>query len=406
LVHKIETVAGNLALRVGALEKFAIVSRSLCLGRFLSDTFTDVIPCLSLWYGELGLEYMSNFSLIIMSKFSIRQFLIIDLIALIVAALLFSSERGIAAGPGKENDFQGRRVLMVGIDGCRRDVLEMVIQSGRAPHFAKLARQSHALWNMEAGGILVGKSNQPTISGPGWATLFNGVFADKHRILGNGDKFRAGDFVKYPHFFHHLRQAKPNAWLGSVVGKTWPEVNTIMLAASGENVANHLVSSEFEIVLEGAVKRELTDGTVTQEAVRCLKEFHPDVLFLHYLDVDHAGHQFGFSSASPVYVKALEKLDEHLGTVLAALKARPSYKDEAWLVMAVTDHGGTGKVHGGQSPEERKIAAFIHGPGIEPKEDRETKYYQTVIAPTILEFLKIPLQPEWGFEDRPLKLIK
>ncbi len=309
----------------------------------------------------------------------------------------------LASGPGKESDFQGRRVLFMGIDGCRRDVMEQVIADGSAPNLAKLASGGLALMNMEAGGQPLGKLNQPTISGPGWSTLLTGVFASKHGVLGNGPKFEAGNFKDHPHFFRYLRQARPGAWLGSVVGDTWPEVNTILIQKSGTEIANNLAIVPSETVAEAGVKRRLNDANVGAEAVRCLSEENPDVLFLHFLDVDHAGHQFGFSKDVPQYTTTLRKLDEVIGAVLAAVQKRSEYSEESWLIIVSTDHGGLNRSHGGQTPDERQIFAFFHGPGFAPKQEREGRTFQSVVTPTVLHYLGLPIDAAWGLESEPLK---
>jgi len=324
----------------------------------------------------------------------------------LLATLAFLGSDATAHGPGKDSDFQGRRVLLIGIDGCRRDVMQQVTQDGSAPHLAKIAMEGHACWNMEAGGQIIGTLNQPTISGPGWSTLFTGVFASKHGVLGNGDKFTAGHFQQFPHCFRYLREAKPQAWLGSIVGDTWPEVNTILIAGSGESLANDTTVVPHEIVMDGDKTRKLNDANVAKEAVRCLSQENPDVLFLHFLDVDHAGHQFGFSTTIPQYVSTLRQLDIHIGTVMAAMHARPQFKDESWLVIVMTDHGGLERKHGGQSPEERQIFAFFNSPGFRPAAEMEGKVYQSLVTPTMLSHLGMPIKPEWGLESPPLKVEK
>lgn len=321
----------------------------------------------------------------------------------LLAALACLSGVVFAHGPGKQNDFQGRRVLLIGIDGCRRDVMETVIKDGSAPHLAKIAKGGQACWNMEAGGQLIGTLNQPTISGPGWSTLFTGVFASKHGVLGNGAKFEAGHFKEFPHFFRHIREMRPSAWLGSIVGDTWPEVNTILLPGSGENLTNNASIVPHEVVMEGKAKRKLNDANVAREAVRCLTAENPDVMFLHFLDVDHAGHQFGFSTDVPLYIGTLRALDQHIGSVMAAMQARPEFKDESWLIIVMTDHGGIKRSHGGQTPDERQISGFFYGAGFKPGEEHEGKVFQTLVTPTVLDFLQLPIKPEWGFESGPLK---
>lgn len=322
---------------------------------------------------------------------------------LIITLLACGSHAASAEGPGKTNDFQGRRVLFMGIDGCRRDVMAQVIESGKAPNLAKIAKEGHACWNMEAGGQPIGVLNQPTISGPGWSTLLTGVFASKHGVRGNGEKFTSGNFKEHPHLFRYLREAKPQAWLGSIVGDTWPEVNTILIQGSGEKLANDTTIVPHEIITDGGKERKLNDGKVTQEAIRCLQTQNPDVLFLHFLDVDHAGHGFGFSADVPQYLSTLEKLDQYMGEIMAAMEKRPQFKDESWLVIVSTDHGGLKRGHGGQSPEERSIFGFFKGPGIKPAEEREGRVFQSLVTPTILDYLQVPVKSGWQLESAPLQ---
>ena len=322
---------------------------------------------------------------------------------LLGAVHLFLAPRTKASGPGNENDFHGHRVLIIGIDGCRRDVMEQLIKEGSVPNLAKLQAGSRAFWNMEAGGEPTGVRNQPTISGPGWSTILTGVFADKHGVLGNGPKFSAGHFDDYPHVFKHIRDEKPGAWLGSIVGDTWPEVNTILISGSGKGLTDELQSAPAEKVGEGAKARKLCDGNVAKEAVRCLTEENPDVLFLHFLDVDHAGHQFGFAPTCMMYVDALKTLDGYVGNVTAAIHARPQLKHESWLIIVITDHGGIRRGHGAQSPEERQIFAFFNGPGFDPAELSAGRTFQTLVTPTILDFLGIRIDPAWHLESPPEK---
>jgi hypothetical protein len=42
-------------------------------------------------------------------------------------------------------------------------------------------------------------------------------------------------------------------------------------------------------------------------------------------------------------------------SLLDAIAARPSRNEEDWLVILTADHGGKGRIHGGQSPEERAV---------------------------------------------------
>ena len=80
-----------------------------------------------------------------------------------------------------------------------------------------------------------------------------------------------------------------------------------------------------------------------------------DVLCLHPDNIDAAGHSSGFSPSNPAYMTAINNVDTWVGSVMTALKSRPDYANEDWLVFVVTDHGGLGTSHGGNSNEERHI---------------------------------------------------
>jgi HAD superfamily hydrolase (TIGR01509 family) len=59
------------------------------------------------------------------------------------------------------------------------------------------------------------------------------------------------------------------------------------------------------------------------------------------------------------------RTDARVGRLLDAVRSRPSYDEERWTFLVVTDHGhvDTGG-HGGRSPEERTAWLIAHGPGI------------------------------------------
>ena len=87
-------------------------------------------------------------------------------------------------------------------------------------------------------------------------------------------------------------------------------------------------------------------------------------MMLHFDQVDGAGHASGFAATNPNYINAIAAVDAHVGDVLAALRARPDYDEENWLIILTTDHGGIGTSHSGQSSDERTICMALNGPDI------------------------------------------
>lgn len=87
-----------------------------------------------------------------------------------------------------------KKVLVIGIDGCRSDVLTNTI----APFMNSLESKSTVAYNLEH------KTETLTISGPNWASICTGVHHDKHQVTDN--IFQGNDLKTYPHFFEFINQ--------------------------------------------------------------------------------------------------------------------------------------------------------------------------------------------------------
>ena len=93
-----------------------------------------------------------------------------------------------------------------------------------------------------------------------------------------------------------------------------------------------------------------------------------DVMTVYFDAVDLQGHSNGFSPNNPSYITAIQTVDAQVGVVINALKSRPNYANEDWLILVTTDHGGTGTGHGGNSNEERHIWWVASGNNIRHKQ--------------------------------------
>jgi len=270
-------------------------------------------------------------------------------------------------------------VLVIGIDGVRPDAL----QQADTPHLDRLAREGAVSWDAYAGGR-AGEdqpTQQATSSGPGWSSILTGVWRDRHQVADNS--FEGNNLEQYPHIFVRIREQRPEAMLASIVH--WNPIHEHLLKPF-PGAASFLVETE-------------TDQEVESGAVALLGEATPDVLFLHFDDVDHAGHAHGYSTQEPEYLASIEQVDEHVGRVLDALQARPSSAEEDWLILLTTDHGGRGTSHGGQSAEERTIWVIAHGRGVSSGVVSPGPGH-TVIARSVLDHLKLEVPASWGLADQ------
>ncbi len=271
-----------------------------------------------------------------------------------------------------------RHVLIIGIDGVRPDAL----QDAAAPNLQALAWEGRTSWQAYAGGG-AGKDDptrQATSSGPGWSSILTGVWVDKHRVVDNA--FENNNLEQYPHLFARVRGAQPQALLASIVH--WNPINDHLLKPF-PGLADHIQETSSDLEVETAARKYLLEA-------------NPDVLFLHFDEVDGAGHEHGYGAGIAKYRESIEKVDGHVGGVLKALKERSTYEQEDWLVLVTTDHGGINKGHGGQSIDERTIWVIAQGknviPGTLPHD-----LGHTAIAPTALQHLGVDRPAEWGMVE-------
>ena len=268
-------------------------------------------------------------------------------------------------------DPPSKKVLIIGIDGCRPDAL----LAAKTPNLRELMREGAFSDKAQTGAS--------TVSGPGWSSMLTGVWADKHGVPNNN--FAKSKYKTYPHFFTRLKQVKPQAYAVSICH--WEPINKFIVADAD------LVSSPK------------TARLVTDQAVDVLSNKNPDVVFIHIDDVDHAGHAHGFHPKVPEYIKAIEETDGYVGEMVKAMRGRKTYAQEDWLILVSTDHGGSDKGHGRNIPEHRTIFLIVSGPSaargvIEPAPNIVD------VAATALVHLGVPIDPKWNLDGKAVGLNK
>ncbi|MCD9618452.1 LamG-like jellyroll fold domain-containing protein [Chryseobacterium gleum] len=233
---------------------------------------------------------------------------------------------------------QTKKVLFIGIDGCRADVM----MSTPTPNIQNLISQS--IYSID------GLCAATTWSGNGWSTMLTGVWHTKHNVQDNN--FTSPNYVNYPDFLTRAETYNP-------------ALRTISLA--------HWSPINDKIIQTADVKTNLaTDFAVKNAAVTALQNDNPDILFVDFDDVDHAGHSYGFSSTVSQYVNSIKTTDTYIGEIVTAMKNRPSYNNEDWLVVLTTDHGAVDSSHGGGNLTERNIFTVYSNPGFTPQQISKT----------------------------------
>ncbi|MBP0453093.1 alkaline phosphatase family protein [Kitasatospora sp. RG8] len=273
------------------------------------------------------------------------------------------------------------RVLVVGIDGVRPDLLPLL----DTPHLDRLAQAGFlAPVHVDDG--------TPTMSGPCWATIVTGVGVAKHGVWGNnltGNRLGVfPDFTTRLAADHGLRTFAAGGWeplfLARQGGPLFAAPGRLAYIAPREDTPQAW---------------EECDRSVTAEAARVLGSGEDlDASFVYLGAVDETAH---FLGCGPEYRRAIETADGLLGQLLTAVRGRPDARTEEWTVIAVTDHGHREEGgHGGRSPLERTAWIAASGPAI-PAGAAAPELRHADVAAHVYAALGITPDPHWTLDGRP-----
>jgi predicted AlkP superfamily pyrophosphatase or phosphodiesterase len=260
-----------------------------------------------------------------------------------------------------------KKVLFIGIDGCRPDAL----LAADAPHLKQLIATGAFSDQAQTGEL--------TVSGPSWSSALCGVWAGKHGVTNNN--FAPARYGEYPNVLVRLKTARPMSYVASAAH--WEPIRSKMITTADHTSAHR------------------SGAEVTAAACKLLDEASPDLLFLHFDDVDHAGHSTGYGPQFKPYLAAIHGVDAQIGQVLAALRRRPAFGREDWLIALTTDHGGSQKGHGKNTPAHRTIFVILHGSSIQPGQIDPAPNIVDLL-PTLLEHLEVTIDPGWKLDGKSL----
>ena len=275
--------------------------------------------------------------------------------ALALLALAASPALAHASTTGSNLD----KVLVIGTDGTRWDLVKAAIRSGRAPNLARLSRQGFA-----RPAPLDYGPNVLTLSEVGWSSIASGVWPAKHGVDGRKFNRDPGQATKngYLDFITRIETAAPS--LDTYLASDWVNIGT---TENGGPIFGSAMDARFNVAI-AEEKLELWnagDVKVTQAASRHLRSADPDASFVYLGLVDETAHLVG--SATPAYADAIATTDRRIGQLLRAVRSRPSYPFESWTVLVTTDHGQRPLdepslvSHLSQTPLE--VTSFVAGSG-------------------------------------------
>lgn len=230
-----------------------------------------------------------------------------------------------------------RKVLLVVIDGATGAEMKTIAP----PKLTAMLANSKYSWNALADFI-------PTDAGS-WKNIMTGVGVGKHGIID--ETFEVPDpedghehdaTTSWPTLIERLQASGKIRRTSAIT--PWDQLDRKLLIYADQpiTVANDLAAKDTAIVK--------------------LKSVSDDLVIVNFNEVNKAGRDFGFSANVAEYKDAILKTDGYIGELLETIKGRRTYKDEDWLVVVTSTHGGTGKSYGdiANRDRERNVLALYY----------------------------------------------
>ena len=258
-----------------------------------------------------------------------------------------------------------RKLVLVVIDGLRADALESVLGS--------IAKK----WKEKTTYCKQAKSVKPSLTLPALTSMFHGVTPDRHSIFIN----------------EWTPQVRP---IVGLIEQLDDFDKTCAVFATSEETReicrpNHLV----ENLCFNAYKKDGADEQAIAAAKDSIENYAPDFALVHLKSVDLAGHRYGFESEQ--YHQAIEKTVAMVDEFLLSVSKREVYH---WILTS--DHGGSGRNHGADTPENLFVPIYFYGEAFEKKKEL-SECSITDIAKTVAGVLGVPFVRDWEGENRAVK---
>lgn len=242
-----------------------------------------------------------------------------------------------------EDNGKTKKALLLGFDGARADSMHLVCESREAAVTGVLFDSAYSAVNAlkRTGGLYLSyaggepQNPQETSTAQGWSAILTGVWGDDNGVKQHKPIRRDCPTV--------LRELAEKGTTAAFLAE-WPDHFSVTYKpeieiAKEKDLPFHFQKLEDDRDLEQALLQEIKTGT--------------DCIFGIFEGPDYNGHSTGFSTENPRYAACVCRLDNITYRLMEAVKARPTYESEDWLILITSDHGGHKRGHGTQKPDDR-----------------------------------------------------
>ncbi|MBQ6023924.1 MAG: alkaline phosphatase family protein [Clostridia bacterium] len=238
-----------------------------------------------------------------------------------------------------------KKAIVIGYDGCRLDTFTLFDDAHESAINTLLDDGGEAYVAYCGGANYHTLNTQFTSTAPGWCTMLTGEWATVHGVINNG----------IPKSNKHLTLLTTGVQDG-VIGSS-----AFYVSWDGHFVdSDGTYINELQYVKDNGLNVTFLDagdddGTRANVLADLAKEDCSDFIFSIFEYTDHTGHDTGFSINNPDYVQAFYDAEQTGCEIISAIKSRPTYETEDWLILITSDHGGYNTGHGMCTMQERMI---------------------------------------------------
>jgi hypothetical protein len=257
-------------------------------------------------------------------------------------------------------------VVIISIDGLRPDALALA--------------DTPALDNLKANGAYSPNAQAvlPSNTMPNHASMLSGMIPGKHGILWNLPTSES-PHVNGPTLFSAAHAAGFSTAM--VVGKA--KLEYLVLPDS----------------VDQFIGSDTSDIAVKNQALQVIRAGLPNILFIHFPDVDNVGHAAGWMS--PGQLQTVTIVDGLISEIVTTLR-EADYLDRTLLIIT-SDHGGNGMGHGEGLPVDTTVPWLAVGPGVPAGHTLTGAIMTYDTAATALTALGVPIPGVW--DGRPIQEI-
>ena len=265
----------------------------------------------------------------------------------------------------ERDDGRTPKAIMIVYDGARADVLVNTRDCDESAIFL-LQREGGHIYHMHTGGPF--RNRQGLDTAQGFATILTGRWANGpggHGVLTNS----------------HTKAMCPPLVFQPLLMQGYVDSAAFVVSWSGhfsrtnaEGVATGNYSNDValfralgltceEDMSQGAMQWSMNpnDDESIATTIGMLEDPDgPGFVVVSLEHVDSAGHRYGFGNHIPQYIEAFRRSERAGLAMIDAIRARPTYENEDWLIMITSDHGGFSFYHGTQFQVARQVFLAVN----------------------------------------------